>query len=46
MGVDKTTKGTCGGEIEVLEIVGVDASWARTLKGGPFLPADFVYVKK
>ena len=39
-------KGKYKGEIEVLEIFGVDASWARTLKGGPFLPADLVYLKK
>ncbi len=51
--VDKVTglplgrlKGKYRGEIEVLEIFGVDASWARTLKGGPFLPADLVYLKK
>jgi hypothetical protein len=42
----KSTEGKCRGEIEVLEIFGVDASWARTLKGGPFLPADLVYLKK
>ncbi len=39
-------KGTYKGEIEVFEIFGVDASWAKTLKGGPFLPADLVYLKK
>jgi hypothetical protein len=39
-------KGKYKGEIEVSEIFGVDASWARTLKGGPFLPSDLVYVKK
>ena len=51
--VDKATglplgrlKGKYKGEIEVSEIFGVDASWARTLKGGPFLPSDLVYVKK
>jgi len=39
-------KGTYKGEIEVSEVRGVDASWARTLKGGPFQPADLVYLKK
>ena len=51
--IDKVTglplgrlKGKYKGDIQVLEIFGIDASWARTLKGGPFLPADLVYVKK
>ncbi len=39
-------KGAYKGEIEVLEMFGADASWARTLKGGPFSPADLVYLKK
>jgi hypothetical protein len=51
--IDKTTntplgriKGDFKGELEVLEVFGVDASWAKPKKGGSFAPADLVYFKK
>lgn len=39
-------KGAFKGELEVVELFGVDASWAKTNKGGSFLSTDLVYVKK
>lgn len=51
--IDKTTnkplgrtKGDFKGEIEVSEVFGVDASWAKVRKGGSFTPTDLVYYKK
>lgn len=39
-------KGAFKGELEVVELFGVDASWAKTNKGGSFLSTDLVYVKQ
>ncbi len=39
-------KGVFKGELEVVELFGVDASWAKTNKGGSFLSTDLVYVKQ
>jgi hypothetical protein len=33
------------GELEIVELFGVDASWAKTNKGGSFSSTDLVYVK-
>lgn len=41
-----TTKGTLKGELEVVELFGVDASWTQSKKGGSFSPADIVYIKQ
>jgi len=38
-------KGAFKGELEVVELFGVDASWAKTNKGGSFASTDLVYVK-
>ncbi|MEN6614944.1 MAG: hypothetical protein ABFD12_00155 [Syntrophorhabdus sp.] len=38
-------KGAFKGELEVVETFGVDASWAKTNKGGSFSSTDLVYVK-
>jgi hypothetical protein len=38
-------KGAFKGELEVVELFGVDASWAKTNKGGSFTSTDLVYVK-
>lgn len=38
-------KGAFKGELEVVELFGVDASWAKTNKGGSFSSSDLVYVK-
>ena len=40
-----TTKGTFKGELEVVELFGVDASCAKSKKGGSFSPTDIVYIK-
>ena len=40
------TKGTFKGEIEVVELFGVDASWAKVRKGTNFSATDIVYLKK
>lgn len=39
------TKGSYKGELEVVELFGVDASWAKIKKGTSFLPTDLVYLK-
>jgi hypothetical protein len=39
-------KGAFKGELEVVELFGVDASWAKTNKGGSFSSTDLVYVKQ
>jgi len=39
-------KGAYKGELEVVELFGVDASWAKTNKGGSFSSTDLVYVKQ
>ncbi len=39
-------KGAYKGELEVVEVFGVDASWAKTNKGGSFSSTDLVYVKQ
>jgi len=39
-------KGSYKGEIEVSELFGVDASWAKVKKGSNFSPTDLVYLKK
>jgi hypothetical protein len=39
-------KGDYKGEIEVAELFGVDASWARPRKGEKFSPTDLVYMKR
>ena len=41
-----TTKGTFKGELEVIELFGVDASWTKLKKGGGLVPTDIVYVKQ
>jgi hypothetical protein len=41
-----TTKGTFKGELEVVELFGVDASWSKTKKGSGFSPTDIVYIKQ
>jgi len=41
-----TTKGTLKGELEVVELFGVDASWTKSRRGGGFSPTDLVYVKQ
>ena len=41
-----TTKGTLKGEVEVVELFGVDASWTKSKKGGNFSPTDIVYIKQ
>jgi len=38
-------KGAYKGELEIVELFGVDASWAKTNKGGSFSSTDLVYVK-
>jgi hypothetical protein len=40
-----TTKGTYKGDLEVVELFGVDASWAKVKKGGNFSATDLVYLK-
>jgi hypothetical protein len=51
--IDKTTniplgrvKGDYKGELEVFEVFGVDAAWAKVKKMGSFSPTDLVYLKK
>ena len=51
--IDKTTKlplgrtrGSYKGDIEVVELFGVDASWAKTAKTASFTPTDLVYLKQ
>lgn len=51
--VDKTTtltlgriKGAFKGEIEVMDVFGVDASWAKAGKDTSFGPTDLVYLKQ
>jgi hypothetical protein len=51
--IDKTTniplgrtRGNYKGEIEVFEVFGVDASWAKARKVASFAPTDLVYLKK
>ena len=39
------TKGSYKGELEVVELFGVDASWARIKKGTNFSATDLVYLK-
>jgi hypothetical protein len=39
------TKGSFKGELEVVELFGVDASWARIKNGNNFSAADLVYLK-
>lgn len=39
-------KGNFKGELEVVELFGVDASWAKIKKGGNFTPTDLVYFQK
>lgn len=41
-----TTKGKYKGELEVVELFGVDASWTKTKKGDSFSPTDIVYIKQ
>jgi hypothetical protein len=41
-----TTKGKYKGELEVVELFGVDASWTKSKKGDSFSPTDIVYVKQ
>ncbi len=40
------TKGSFKGEIEVAEVFGVDASWAKAGKDVSFVPTDLVYLKQ
>ncbi len=51
--VDKTTslplgktKGIYKGDVEVVEVFGVDASWAKITKAASFAPTDLVYLKQ
>ncbi len=39
------TKGSYKGDLEVVELFGVDASWARIKKGANFSATDLVYLK-
>jgi hypothetical protein len=39
-------KGTYKGELEVVELFGVDASWAKVKKPAAFSPTDLVYLKQ
>ena len=39
-------KGAFKGELEVVELFGVDASWAKMNTGGSFSSSDLVYVKQ
>jgi hypothetical protein len=39
------TKGSYKGELEVVELFGVDASWAKIRKGTSFSATDLVYLK-
>lgn len=39
------TKGSFKGELEVVELFGVDASWAKIRNGTNFSPTDLIYVK-
>lgn len=39
------TKGSYKGELEVVELFGVDASWAKIKKGSSFSATDLVYLK-
>jgi len=39
------TKGNYKGDLEVVELFGVDASWARVKKGSNFSVTDLVYLK-
>jgi len=39
------TKGSYKGDLEVIELFGVDASWARIKKGTNFSATDLVYLK-
>jgi hypothetical protein len=41
-----TTKGQLKGQLEVVELFGVDAASATAKGGGGFAPTDFVYLKK
>ena len=41
-----TTRGQLKGQIEVVELFGVDAASAAIKSGGGFAPTDFVYLKK
>ncbi len=41
-----TIKGKYRGELEVAELFGVDASWAKIKKGGSFSASDLVYFQK
>ena len=41
-----TRKGALKGELEVVELFGVDASWTKSKKGGSFLPTDIVFIKQ
>ena len=40
------TRGAFKGEIEVMEVFGVDASWAKAGKDTSFAPTDLVYLKQ
>ncbi len=39
------TKGNYKGDLEIVELFGVDASWARIKKGSNFSASDLVYLK-
>ncbi len=41
-----TTKGELRGEVEVVELFGVDAASAKAISGGKFEATDLVYLKK
>jgi hypothetical protein len=38
-------KGNYKGELRVVELFGVDASWARPIQGNNFAPSDLVYLR-
>jgi hypothetical protein len=40
------TRGAFKGDIEVVELFGVDAAWAKVRKGAQFAPTDQVFLKK
>jgi hypothetical protein len=39
-------KGEYKGEVEIAELFGVDAAWAKPRRGDKFSPTDLVYLKR
>jgi len=40
------TRGTYKGDLEVVEVFGVDAAWGKAAKAASFAPTDLVYLKE